>query len=133
MNMDVGLGNLQRESGASIPLVKGPTTRAGPSEFGDVTSDRVESAQRDMLDVMPFALFAVESAGYVLFLNRIAKEVVIAGDGLAVRDRRLTSARSEEAKKLAGHIARASAAGIEHGATAGIFALRLSRPSARTP
>lgn len=59
--------------------------------------------------------------------------MVLAADGLKLRRGRLTSARSGEARTLAGHIARVAATPVRRTASAGGAALRLSRPSGRVP
>jgi len=91
-------------------------------------SQAVEAA----LDRLPFGVVIANAAGRALIVNRAAADMAAANDGLLLRDRRLATARAEEAAALACHIAEAvRTAGKCNGEGGG--SLLVTRPSGRRP
>jgi DNA-binding CsgD family transcriptional regulator len=84
------------------------------------------------LDLLAHGILLLDSAGRVLFANRMAEEVLRARDGLTVRRKELFTARTAETPTLRALIA--SAIGTSSGDGTGAGGLMLvGRPSGRAP
>jgi DNA-binding CsgD family transcriptional regulator len=82
-----------------------------------------------VLDSLPFALFALDSAGTVQLQNESARRLVALGDPLQLRSDRLVAIRSEDNRELSSRIAKAAAAAEAGGFRTGWW-LKLERPGA---
>jgi PAS domain-containing protein len=84
------------------------------------------------LDYLPTALFLVDVAGRVLFMNRVASRLTATGDGLTVEHGELRAARAAERTRLRSIVADAVKTSSGAGFSAG-GSLAIGRPSGRRP
>jgi PAS domain-containing protein/DNA-binding CsgD family transcriptional regulator len=91
-------------------------------------------AERTALDCLERGAIVVDRAGRVVTLNRAAREIVAAADGLTVRAGALHAATAAETAQLARLIAGAAATGNGNGNSLDPGgAIALSRPSGKRP
>ena len=91
-----------------------------------------DQAVEAALDRLPYGVVIADATGRTLVVNRAAKQMVAANDGLLLRGGHLAAARTEETAALARHVAEAvQTAGRCNGQGGG--AVLVSRPSGRRP
>jgi DNA-binding CsgD family transcriptional regulator/PAS domain-containing protein len=83
----------------------------------------------ELLDVVPYAIFALDTARRVLFMNRRAEQIVERGDGLAIEGGRMHCRVTEQQPVLE----RLMTAALGNGAPARGGWARLHRSSGRRP
>ncbi len=94
----------------------------------DLCSRAVENA----LDRLSFGVVIANTNGRVVIVNRAAKEIAAASDGVHIHHGRLTAERAEEAGVIA-RLIRDAAQSAAHRGGAGGGSLRVPRPSGRQP
>lgn len=92
--------------------------------------DVAQAAASEVLDGMPVGVVILDGAGKVLFVNRPARALAEAGDGLVVTRDGLSAARPDDAAMLRRLIAEACCTGRGAGTGAG-GTLAMRRPSGR--
>ncbi|HLG55444.1 MAG TPA: helix-turn-helix transcriptional regulator [Vicinamibacterales bacterium] len=94
-----------------------------------------EAASEDfssVIDRATHAVFLIDAAGTVMYMNREAERVVATRDGLCVEDGELLAARAADTTRLRSLLADAAATSKGEGIGSG-GALALGRPSGRRP
>jgi DNA-binding CsgD family transcriptional regulator/PAS domain-containing protein len=95
---------------------------------------QAKSAVEDVIDRMPFGVVLLDGTGRVTFVNRAAKRVFDARDGLTLRNREVSAASTKQTTELHQAIAEALAAGRGQGVlTTGGGVLAVDRPSLKRP
>lgn len=123
-------GRVQPEDAQQFALIKQHVAQALSLALRIGTLEQQCSFGLGLLDALPHAVFALDSAGRVLFMNRRAEDLVESKDGLLVREGRLEP-RMPSQQPLLDRLIRAAiepAAAEVRGGWA-----RLRRPSGRRP
>ena len=92
--------------------------------------DLAQAAASEALDGMAVGVVILDGSGKALFLNRYARTLVDAGDGLVLGRGGLAAARPDESATLGRLVADACGTGLGRGAGAG-GSLAVTRPSGR--
>jgi DNA-binding CsgD family transcriptional regulator len=98
--------------------------------IGGLEAERDEKIE--VLERVPCAVVLIDSEGRVVFVNRLAKEILDQNDGLSIAKSRLSAAGSQETSQLERLLHGAARTGSGRGVESG-GALRVERPSMRKP